>query len=185
MIPENAKADGKRTYERILVPLDGSLRAESALPKAVLLAKAEAAELVLCHVAPQSGLSAFGMSDQEAENLHKLVSKRNETAGKNYLARIRNRLAQNGLKVSVRLSKDGDPRRSLIELITREKADFVVMATHGESGHKDVPTGDVARYVLERADIPVLLVRPGSGRQGNHTFGKLSSEGVRQPVGTD
>lgn len=185
MIPENAKADGKRTYERILVPLDGSLRAENALPKAVLLAKAEAAELVLCHVAPQSGLSAFGMSDQEAENLHKLVSKRNETAGKNYLARIRNRLAQNGLKVSVRLSKDGDPRRSLIELITREKADFVVMATHGESGHKDVPTGDVARYVLERADIPVLLVRPGSGRQGNHTFGKLSSEGVRQPVGTD
>ena len=190
MIPENAKVDRKKTYERILVPLDGSVRAESALPKAVLLAKAEAAELVLCHVAPQPALSALGMADREAENLHELVSKRNAKAAKNYLARISSRLAQKGLKISVRISNDGvasagDARRSLIDLITREKADFVVMTTHGESGHKDVPTGDVARYILERADIPVLLVRPGNGRQGNHVFGKLSSEGVRQPVGTD
>lgn len=190
MIPQNAQAGRKATYERILVPLDGSVRAENALPKAVLLAKAEAAELVLCHVAPHPGLSAFGVTDQEAENLHELVSKRNAKAAKNYLARISSRLAQKGLKISVRISNDGvastgDARRSLIDLITREKADFVVMTTHGESGHKDVPTGDVARYILERADIPVLLVRPGNGRQGNHVFGKLSSEGVRQPVGTD
>lgn len=185
MIPENAKVDRKKTYERILVPLDGSVRAESALPKAVLLAKAEAAELVLCHVAPQPALSALGMADREAENLHELVCEKNEKAGKNYLARICNRLAQNGLNISAHISNDGDARRSLIDLIVREKADFVVMATHGESGHKDVPTGDVARYVLERADIPVLLVRPGNGRQGNHVFGKLSTEGVRQPVGTD
>ena len=107
------------------------------------------------------------MTDREVENLHDLVCEKNEKAGRDYLARISRRLAQNGLKISVQTLNNGDARRSLIDLIARGKADFVVMATRGESGHKDVPTGDVARYVLERADIPVLLVRPGNGRPGS------------------
>jgi len=185
MIPQDSAIDTKKKYDRILVPLDGSARAEIALPTAVTLAMAEAAELVLCHVAPKPGLSEFGANDQEAERLRDQICKRNEKAGKNYLARIKNRLARDSLRISVRISSDGDARRALIDIIREEQADFAVMATHGESGHRDVPTGDVARHILDRANIPVLLMRPKNGRAGAHVFGKPSSDGVRQPVGTD
>jgi len=185
MIPDDAIIEPNTPYRRILVPLDGSSRAEAALPKAIFLARAESAELMLCYVAPDPGLTAFGAKDQEAERLHVLVKKRNEQAGKTYLAQIRKKLEQNGLKIAVRLSSDGDARRALIKIVSQEAVDFVVMATHGQSGHNDVPTGDVARFILDKADVPVLLLRYRNGREKNHSFGKVVSTGIRLPVGTD
>lgn len=185
MIPQDDKIGRQKTYDRILVPLDGSPRAEIALPKAVGLARQNDAELLLLYVAPEPGITEFGVKDQQAEHLRDAVSSRNEQAGKSYLSRIKNRLAQDGLKLLARVRQSGDARRALMDAISDEKVDLVVMATHGQSGHRDVPTGDVARYVLEQAEIPVLLVRFLNGTSGNHVFGNLSSEGVRQPVGTD
>lgn len=185
MIPDDATIEPNAQYRRILVPLDGSSRAEAALPVAMKLARAEHAELIVCYVLPAPSLTELAAGDPETERLHALVRHRNEQAGKTYLARIRKRFEHNGLKISVRVSHSGDARRALIDIISKENTDFVVMATHGQSGHRDVPTGDVARYVLTNADIPVLLVRPRNNRDDNHAFGKVSSTGVRQPAGTD
>ncbi len=185
MIPDDAKIEPDTRYRRILLPLDGSSRAETALQRAIVLARAETAELMLCYVIPEPGLSEFGPKDQEVERLHKTVRKQNEQAGKAYLARIKKRLEHNGLKISVKISDGGDARRALIDVMLQENIDFMVMATHGQSGHKDVPTGDVARFILDNANIPVLLVRPPNGHDNTHTFGKVSSTGGRQPVGTD
>ncbi|MDB9801654.1 universal stress protein [bacterium] len=185
MIPDDAKITPDVGYRRILLPLDGSSRAETALQKTITLARAEAAELILCYVIPDSGLTEFGQKDPEAESLHRRVRKQNELSGTTYLARIKKRLEQSGLKVSVRISHAGDARRALLDVMTQEKVDFVVMATHGQSGYKDVPTGDVARFLLDRADTPVLLVRPRNGHTNNHAFGDVLSTGARLPSGTD
>lgn len=185
MIPVNAVAPPKQPYRRILVPLDGSVRAEAALPKAILLAKAEEAELMLCYVVPDSGVTEFGVKDQKSERLHSLVAVKNEEAGRIHLARIKNGLIQSGLKISTRIVLGGDPRRALIEFVAKESVDFLVMATHGQSGHCDVPTGDVARFVLDRVDIPVLMVRHALNQHNHHAFNSVTSEGVRQPAGTD
>ncbi|MFO8126897.1 universal stress protein [Yoonia sp.] len=185
MIPQDASVEHGTTYKRILVPLDGSTRAEIALPRAVVMALAEDAELLLFYVSPNPGVTEFGVKDQDAERLHAQVRSRNRKAGKSYLAGIRNRLNREGLTISTKVCDDGDARRALTDAISRENVDFVVMATHGQSGHRDVPTGDVARYIMNRAATPVLLIRHLNGSHSNHVFGKLSSEGVRQPVGTD
>ncbi|SDZ34080.1 Nucleotide-binding universal stress protein, UspA family [Jannaschia faecimaris] len=185
MIPDDAKIEPDTRYRRILVPLDGSSRAEAALPKATLLAKAETSEILLCYIAPEPGLTEFGSDDPEADRLHSLVRKRNDQAGRTYLAQIKKRLEHNGLNTSIKIRHGGDVRRALIDVILQDKADFVVMATHGQSGHGDVPTGDVARYVTDNADTPVLLVRCLSGRNGHHAFGTALPKEGRQPVGTD
>lgn len=185
MIPDDALIEADAHYRRILVPLDGSSLAETALPVAMKLARAEQSELVICYVLPASSLTELAADDPETARLHALVRHRNEQAGKSYLARIGKRFEHNGLKISLRISHGGDARRALIDIMSEENADFVVMATHGQSGHRDVPTGDVARYVLGNANIPVLLVRPRNNRDHNHAFGKVSSKGVRQPSGTD
>jgi nucleotide-binding universal stress UspA family protein len=185
MIPDDALIEPDARYRRILVPLDGSARAETVLPVAVKLARAQNAELVLCYVLPDPGLTEVGTKDPETERLHALVRQRNEKTGKAYLDRIKKRLEYNGLKISIRISQGGDARRALIDVIAKEGADFVVMATHGQSGHRDVPIGDVARFIFDKATVPVLLVRYRNGRDANHAFGKVSSTGVRQPAGTD
>ena len=185
MIPDDAKAVSDARYRRILVPLDGSPRAEAALPMAVKIAQAEKAEVMLCYVPPDPGLTKIATDGREAAQLHAQLQNLNAKAGKTYLGRTKKRLLHSDLQISVKVSDSGDARRSLIDIMTRENVDFVVMATHGQSGHADVPTGDVARFVLEKASIPVLLVRSRNGHIGNHTFGHVSSKGVRQPAGTD
>lgn len=185
MIPEDLKAEPHLPYRRILVPLDGSLRAEVVLPMAVRIAQAEGAELLLCYVAPRGSVAEIGSEDQEFQNLDTQVRHLNERAGRTYLGRTKKRLEHSGLQISTNISDGTDVRRSLIDIMSRESADFVIMATHGQSGHKDVPTGDVARFVLEKANIPVLLVRSRNGHKSNHTYRKITSKGVRQPVGTD
>ncbi|MGJ5620074.1 universal stress protein [Sulfitobacter sp. MF3-043] len=185
IIPDDALIERNAQYRRILLPLDGSSRAEAALPVAMKLARAEHAELIICNVLPASSLTELAAGAPKDERLLSLVRQRNEQAGKTYLARIRKRLERNGLRALVRISHGSDVRRALIDIMSKEYADFVVMATHGQSGHKDVPTGDVARYVLDNAQIPVLLVRPRNNPDSNHAFGKVSSTGVRQPAGTD
>ncbi len=185
MIPDGAKAASKTPYRRILVPLDGSPRAEAALPMAVRIAQADKAEVMLSFVPPDPGLTEIAAVDREAAQLHDQVRAYNKKAGRAYLERTKKRIAHNGPAISVRIAESGDARRSLIDIMSREKVDFVVMATHGQSGHLDVPTGDVARFVLEKADIPVLLVRSRNGHFGTHTFGQVSSKGVRKPAGTD
>ncbi|WP_112322261.1 universal stress protein [Oceanibium sediminis] len=185
MIPEDAPLPSDNRYHRILVPLDGSARAEAALPTATMLASAENAELLLCYVPPEPGVTEFGVRDQEAERLHSLVMERNEQGGKAHLTRIRNSLAQSGLKVAIKIAGGTDPRRSLIDIVAQESVDVLVMATHGQSGHGDVPAGDVARHILDRSEIPVLMVRHRRGRPGSHAYRGVASTGVRQPVGTD
>lgn len=185
MLPDGVGTDTEVRYRRILLPLDGSSRAEIAISTAIKLARAEDADLMLCYVVPALSLSDFEASDAETDRLSFLFRRKNEQAGNTYLERIKKRLEHNGLKISVRLSHGGDVRRALINIMAQENIDFVVMSTHGRSGHKDVPTGDVARFVLDRADIPVLLVRPRNGRGHHHAFGEISSKGTRLPSGSD
>lgn len=189
MIPEDTTDDTTEVshthYRRILVPLDGSPRAEMALPMAIKIAQADRAELILCYVAPDPGLAGIAGDSHEAAHLHAQVRDLHIKAGKTYLERIKKRVGHNGLETLVNISDSGDARRSLIDIMSREKIDFVVMATHGHSGHSDVPTGDVARFVLEKANIPVLLVRSRNGHLGNHTFARASSKCVRKPAGND
>lgn len=185
VIPEDAPLPETRRYQKILVPLDGSARAESALPIAATLARADGAELLLCYVAPQPGLSEFGMLDRDAAKLSTQVQKRNALAGQTHLTKVKNSLAHHGLNVSTRIITDGDARRSLMATVEHESVDFLVMATHGQSGHRDVPVGDVASFILGRADVPVLMVRNDGGRSDASAFLGVASEGVRQPSGTD
>ena len=185
MIPDDAQAEPNTSYRRILVPLDGSPRAEAVLPMAVKIAQAQNAELTLCYVPPDPRLTEIVTNGHETAHLDAKVRDLNTKAGETYLGRTKKRLDHNGLNISIKVTASGDVRRALIALMARENTDLVVMATHGQSGHKDVPTGDVARFILEKAHIPVLLVRSQNGHNGNHTFGKLASEGVRKPTGTD
>jgi len=145
-------------YRRLLVPLDGSSRAESTLPLALRLAKAEGAELLLAHVVPVPELTEVGPLEAEDLELRGQLVRRNERVAHDYLDRIRARVVKGGVSARSLVLCDGDVRSRLARAIVDEAVDLVVLSAQGRSGHSDVPFGSVAAYLIAHAVAPLLIM---------------------------
>ena len=148
--------------ETIMVPLDGSPLAETALPAAVALAHATGRGLLLLGVAvPPARLGGLGWPP--AALITPVPWWPLELADyEGYLAGVAARLQPRGLPVEI-LLRQGDPTTEILA----EVADYpalhtIAMATHGRSGVARTVLGSVAERVLQAAAVPVLLVRGGS-----------------------
>lgn len=146
-------------YGRLLVPVDGSPRAESVLPLATRLAVAHGAELILAHVVPVPELTEIGPLDAEDLELQERLVRRNERVAREYLDRLRARLAESGLSLRALVIRGGDVASRLARLITDEAVDLVVLSSHGRSCRSEVPCGSVAAYLITHAETPLLIVR--------------------------
>jgi len=158
LVPECEENRRSVNYRRIVVSLDGSSRAEQALPTALALAKKHQAELILVHVAPDPILTKTGPLEVEAVALQKQVSDRNLRIARNYLARVRSRMLSEVSSIEVQVLSGNDVRRTLVDSVYSSSADLVVLTSHGASGYGDVQSGSVACFVLERSPAPVLMI---------------------------
>jgi nucleotide-binding universal stress UspA family protein len=150
---------GEASYERILVPLDGSLHAESALPIATQLAVAHRAELVLAHVVSAPELMRGGLPTAEDRALEQAVIERNESVARACLAEVRNHLQDPHFEVITYLSRMGSPRDELLRFIHDEAIDLVVLSAYGATGATDRALGSVAAHLVAHARVPLLLSR--------------------------
>lgn len=155
-----ASARGPARYRRILVPLDGSHRAESVLPLATKIAAAHGAEVLLVHVVPMPELTEIGPLSAEDLELRESVVRRNERVATEYLDRLRALHATSGARLLVSVQRGADVRDRLGRLVTESGADFVVLAAHGRSERCDAPVGSVALHLIRNARIPLWIVRP-------------------------
>ena len=158
LIPSSHATADPVHYHRLLVPLDGSSHAESVLPRAIRLARAESAEIVLVHVVPVPELTEVGPIENEAIELRERLIQRNERVGQEYLDRIRARV-NGGISIRTLLSRGADVRTGLIRAIAEEAPDLVLIAAHGRARRWDVPFGSVTNYLIAHATFPLLIVR--------------------------
>ncbi|MCP4386469.1 MAG: universal stress protein [Hyphomicrobiales bacterium] len=145
-------------YRRLLVPLDGSSHAESALSLAISLARAEHADLLLTHVVPDPELTETGPLENEAIELRERLIQRNERVAHDYLDRMRAQV-DGDLTVRTLLLRGGNVRSGLIRAIADEAPDLVLLAAHGHGRRSDVPFGSVAAYLITHSSVPLLIVR--------------------------
>ena len=151
-------------YRRLLVPVDGSSRAESAVPLAARIAASAAAELLVAHVVPAPGLTEIGPPDAEDIDLQDRITRRNERVAMAYLDRLRARLATIGSPPRTIVVRDGDVRTSLERLVEDESVDLVVLSSHGHTGRAGVPYGSVTADLVLHSSVPLLIVRPRTTR---------------------
>jgi nucleotide-binding universal stress UspA family protein len=126
-------------YKHILVPLDGSTFAESALPLALGLAEKTRAVVHLVHVA------------ESADRVKAMRA---------YLADVKSRVgmrALGGLETSIVV---GEVSTAIEAYAAENESDIVVMATHGRGGVSRAWLGSVAEVLIATLPIPVLLQRP-------------------------
>lgn len=153
-------------FRRILVPLDGSSWAESALPFAINIANHQHGEMVLAHVIPESGLTQIEPLGPEGLALEQHILDYNRNVASRYLNKIESRL-KSTTKISVNTSLlcNHGVSHELIKIIDSQKIDIVVMSAHGNSNHKEQFCGRVALNFLMHCPIPVMLLR-GQMSQG-------------------
>lgn len=148
---------GEKMFHHILVPLDGSRLAESALTTAVWLARKMDAQLTLVHLIEKNAPSGV-------HNDRHLVTPQEATA---YLEELSRLPALSGLRVEthVHTAQIGDVARSIAEHSEELAPDLIVMCTHGKGGARRLLFGDIAQQVISLGKTPVLMVRPSKETQ--------------------
>jgi nucleotide-binding universal stress UspA family protein len=158
-------------FKRIFVPLDGSLRAERALPVAARLARAGRGEVILTRIVTAPVL--LGRDAAQAPTPEAILAGERETAIR-YLKDVSQRpeLAEIATRLEVREAAAVAP--ALLESIHAAHADLVVICSHGRSGLQRWTLGSVAQKIARHATVPTLVLR-GDGPALAKTHARASA----------
>jgi nucleotide-binding universal stress UspA family protein len=143
-------------YTTILVPLDGSKRAERILPHVEALAQKFGAKLVLLQVVEPI---VVGISPYDAGSFYvaEEIDRRTQEA-KAYLATLQTSL--HGRKIEAKTQVEYGPVvATLLDVADQHQVDLIALASHGRSGLARVFYGSVAAGILNRATHPLLVIR--------------------------
>ena len=146
-------------FQRIVVPLDGSSRAEKAIPVAARIARAAKAGIILLQVVRPTVDYAYGpyFMGTDGSAIAQAIEN-NLTEARNYLTAIANSPIMAGLTVTA-IADEGSPADRIFATIESYDCDLVVMNSHGYTGFKRWMLGSVAEKVARHANVPVLILR--------------------------
>lgn len=145
---------------QIVLPIDFSASSEAALEAATGLAKQFHAKLHLVHIVPEfpdfNGSDFFPFTSVLQEHTQTIEQK---------LDLCKERLKHHGLHVTSSIETGNDIVGNLMLVIKRERADMIVISTHGLSGWRPLILGSIAEQVIKLASCTLLLLH--SGDQGS------------------
>lgn len=143
-------------YEVILVPLDGSHRAEKILPYVENFAAEKKSKVILLQViepvspviTPPDMMPYYNseLVDAVAQEAH------------DYMAGKAGEFRAKGFEVEAIVAQ-GPVVRTILEIAEQKSAGIIAMASHGRTGMSAVFHGSVAVGILHGADRPLLLIR--------------------------
>ncbi len=135
--------------QHILVPIDFSADAETALDQAIELAKQFKARLTLMNVIYFPVAADVNLSAYYGEV---------EAGAKQGMTTYEERVKAAGVSVDTVLV-NGTPFREIVETAKTQQVDLIVMGTHGRTGMQHLLIGSVAERVVRLAPCPVMVTR--------------------------
>ncbi len=139
---------------RILVPFDFSEYSEKAFTWALAMAERWRARLLLLHVVPQPSYppmlmgTYFNVAEFEAS-----LKTEAEARAKEFVGKTSHKTVPIDAKIII-----GEPFSDICRIAEEEKADLLIMGSHGRTGLSHVLLGSVAERVVRYAPCPVLVV---------------------------
>lgn len=143
-------------FRNILVPLDGSQRAEFPLSLAASLAQNCDARMVLAHVIRKPEMPRRAPPPPEDADLVKRLVESNRHEAVRYLNQTAARLPG---EVDTRLIVNDSVASALHDLVEQEGIDLIVLSAHGYSGAPQYPYGSVTNSLIAYSPTPVLVVQ--------------------------
>ncbi|MBI2855492.1 MAG: universal stress protein [Chloroflexi bacterium] len=142
--------------DTLVVPLDGSELAESALSYAEWLARQMPLKISLVRVVPSV---TFAYPGGEPYSFEPRLYEEMEHAATEYLRQKQVDIELRGFKVECTVGS-GHPAAYVVDFAEKQEGSLIVMSTHGRSGIGRWIMGSVADRVIRATSRPVLLVRP-------------------------
>jgi nucleotide-binding universal stress UspA family protein len=146
-------------YKTILVPLDGSKRAEKILPHVENMAVRYKAKVIF--LTAMEHVFAAGIEGSFIQYSEKDLNAQLEQA-KSYLNKITENFHKKDISTQTVVA-NGPAVERIIQTAEKENADIIAMASHGGGGFTRVFYGSVAAGVLNRANRPLLVIRSRQG----------------------
>jgi nucleotide-binding universal stress UspA family protein len=153
------EAPSPRSFQRILIALDGSELAEEILRPALAFGRLMQAGYTLLRVVEPRVAAGTGPFTTPTD-LDPDETQRRHAEAQSYLEGIVRRLRTESVHVDTRAIIAPHAALAILEEARRGGADLIALATHGRSGLARLFIGSVADKVLRGADTPVLLYRP-------------------------
>jgi nucleotide-binding universal stress UspA family protein len=145
-------------YKNILVPLDGSTLSECSLAHVKEIVKACDVPLVtLLNIVD----SVHNYPDTSKEEIKINIEESVKSKANDYLKTIAESL--HGISTKIVIQK-GNAAEKILNYISDNGIDLVIMSTHGHSGGARFFTGSTADKVIKHSPIPVLAITPESCR---------------------
>jgi universal stress protein A len=147
--------------KKIVVPVDFSELTPALIDYASELAKIFSAKILIIHITQPSQLAEmFG----DLEVGMPIVSQPDimvqiENAAKTQLAKLEKTVADKGIAVEAAVLM-GVSHAEILQFAEKEKADLIVIGSHGRSGWQHFVLGSVAEKVARKSPVPVLIYRP-------------------------
>ncbi len=146
-------------FKRIIVPLDGSGRAERAIPIAARLARASGGAIFLVRVVSTEAASLPSAPGRPL--LIQTAGEADRVLAESYLTGIANSELLRGIEVYSEVPI-GAIAPSILSIASDKRADIIVICSHGYTGvTRWWMMGSVAAKVARFAGTPVLVLREG------------------------
>ena len=146
-------------YKRILVPLDGSRRAENVLPMVTLLARFRQSRIHIVHVVKTPEMARQMPLTREDVELSERTIARNREEAIRYLDQICQISHLDGIDVETRLLTSDNAAAALFELTDKENIGMVALSAHGYSGNNQWPYGSMVNNFILYSKVPLLVVQ--------------------------
>jgi nucleotide-binding universal stress UspA family protein len=146
-------------FGRILVPLDGSWRAENVLPMVTLLARYHKSKIQIIHVVKTPEMARHLPPAQEDIDLSNHVVAHNREEARQYLERVQTVTPMADIDVLTRLIVSDNVTLAIHEMVDRERIDLLVLNAHGYSGNNQWPYGSMVNNFILYGKVPLLIVQ--------------------------
>jgi nucleotide-binding universal stress UspA family protein len=148
-------------FQAVLVPLDGSVFAEQALPMALSLARRAGCPLRLLRVVPPLA-DYFFWAPEPGDPLEAELRAAHRSEARTYLDDVVRRLqdAGAGPMFCDVLEEEEGITESINADVAKTGAGLVVMTSHGRGTAGRVWLGSIADKLVRSVSVPLLLVRP-------------------------
>lgn len=159
---DRERGRGKAVYDKILVPLDGSMRAEAVLRHVEELALGQQSQVVLLRVVDLG--APIGAVETAYVGLRQREMERETREARAYLTPLQGKFRQKGIDAHT-LVAYGRTVDAILETAESQDVDLIAIASHGQGGLARVVYGSVAAGLLQRAHRPLLFIPSREGQR--------------------
>ena len=142
--PARAAAERQPMFQRLLLPVDGSLSMTPLVHRCLAFAASSGAAVVAVHVAAVADAAGAGATLARAARI---------------LQEVADTACTLGVQCECKVLTGAEPWREIVRAALDQNADLICMGSHGRHGASEHILGSQAARVLEHVHLPVLLFR--------------------------